>query len=372
MLEKGKKLLFICEYKSLYGGNFIPSLMALEKQMSTYGISCVYAFPKEAEQREWISFLKSEGKDIIFFDFKLPASSFISELSKLVKENQIRYVYSHFVSILKIELFAIEHREIKVFIHIHSDFSAGKMSFKNKIKNFLMYKVFAREVVFFSVSNAFVYYNPKKISYVPNGIATNRIGCEHMGGDAIRRKYGIEEEDILCEMFGWTPIVKGVDIAVNAVKYLNENTGKSMKLAIICGREMTIERMKDWVKKNTNCSGDEDYLLYWEPQEDVFSYHEAADMLLSASRSEGFPYSILEMLSIGKRCVVSDIPGVIWTKKYENVFPFITENIQECARALCEAIEYKNSINKDTINKINEEYSIDNWTNKIIKKINAN
>lgn len=83
MLEKGKKLLFICEYKSLYGGNFIPSLMALEKQMSTYGISCVYAFPKEAEQREWISFLKSEGKDIIFFDFKLPASSFISELSKL-------------------------------------------------------------------------------------------------------------------------------------------------------------------------------------------------------------------------------------------------------------------------------------------------
>ena len=372
MLEKGKKLLFICEYKSLYGGNFIPSLIALEEELSKYGISCVYAFPKEAERREWVLFLKSEGKSITFFDFKLSAVNFISELEKLVKEKQISYVYSHFAPIVKIELFAKKHIEIKVFIHIHSDFSAGKSSFKNNIKTFLMYKLFASEVVFFSVSKAFVYYNPKKINYVPNGIATKRIGCKHMGGRAIRKKYCIEDGDILCEIFGWAPIVKGVDVAVNAVKYLNENLDRSIKLAIVCGREMTIERMKEWVNKNTDCSGDEEYLIYWEPQEDVFSYHEAADILLSASRSEGFPYSILEMLSIGKRCVVSDIPGVAWTRKYKNVFSFATENVQECGRSLCEAINYEDTINKDTIKAINEDYSIKNWTNRIIDGININ
>ena len=89
MLEKNKKLLFLCGYKSLYGGNFIPSLMALEDKLKTYGVNCMYAFPQEAQSRPWISFLKSEGKQLTFFDFDLPNREFIDELTRVVKEHQI-------------------------------------------------------------------------------------------------------------------------------------------------------------------------------------------------------------------------------------------------------------------------------------------
>lgn len=370
MLDKNKKLLFLCGYKSLYGGNFIPSLMALEDKLKTYGVNCMYAFPQEAQSRPWISFLKSEGKQLTFFDFDLPNREFIDELTRVVKEHQINYIHSHFAPILKVELFAKKHKDIHVFVHIHSDFSAGKFSVKKKMKNFLLYKFFSGNVTFFGVSKAFVNYNPQKINYVANCLAKRRVLSSHVGGKAIREEYNITEKEILCEIFGWSPIVKGLDIAINAVKILNEERGLVVKLAIICGREMTVTRMKKWIANNTKCSGEENYLIYWEPMEDVFSYHEAADILLSTSRSEGFSYSILEMLSLGKRCVVSDIPGIRWAEEYETVFAFSSESTEGCVEAICNALKSKKECNMKVAEAIQKNYSIDIWTNTIAEKMN--
>lgn len=370
MLEKNKKLLFLCGYKSLYGGNFIPSLMALEDKLKTYGVSCVYAFPQDTQSRLWISFLKTEGKQVIFLDFDMTNREFISELTRIVEGYQIKYIYSHFAPTLKIELFAKQHKDIRIFTHIHSDFSAGKNSIKMKVKTFLIYKLLSGKITFFSVSKKFVEYNPKRITYVPNGLAQKRVVSNHVGGKTIREEYNVKETESLCEIFGWSPVVKGLDIAINAVKVLNEEKGLTVKLAIICGREMTAARMKEWVANNTKCSGKENYLLYWAPKEDVFSYHEAADILLSASRSEGFSYSILEMLSLGKRCVISDIPGVKWAEEYETVFSFPSENIAGCVEAICNALKSKKECNMKVAEAIQKNYSIDIWTNTIAEKMN--
>lgn len=370
MLQNGKKMLLLCGYKSIYGGNFVPSLMALEEKLNTYGISCIYAFPKEARSRQWIAFLKTEGKNIVFFDINLSYKDFVLKLAKIVDDNQINYIHSHFTPILKMELFAKLHKEIKVFYHIHSDFSAGKKDIKQKLKTKLVYKLFSGNVVFFSVSKAFVEFNPKKIFYVPNGLAKNRIACNHVGRKQVRDEYKVTDDEVLCEIFGWTPVVKGVDIAVNAIQELNVQNNIKVKLAIVCGREMTVERMKKWISQNTNCSGEEDYLIYWEPKEDVFSYHEAADILISSSRSEGFSYSILEMLSLGKTCVVSDIPGVAWAKKYETTISFLTESVSGCVDALCKAIDNNCRQNAEVADSVQKDFAIDAWIESIIDKMN--
>ncbi len=370
MLKKGKKLLFLCSFSAPYGGNFIPSLMSLEERLNACGVDCIYAFPKEAKVRNWFSLLEQEEKQLLTLDFQLSRKLFIKSLEEIVQKNQICYVYTHFCSVLPIEIFAALHRDVHVFTHIHSDFSEGKKSVKQSFKNFLLYKAFSGRVTFFSVSPTFVNYNPPKISFVPNGLAKNRLECMHTGGQAIREQYSVTADETLCEIYGWSPAVKGVDVAANAVKNLNEKIGSPVKLAIVCGDNMTPDKMRRWISENTECSGEENYFIYWKPREDVFSYHEAADILLSASRSEGFSYAILEMLSLGKQCVVSDIPGVAWSKKYETVTSFQSENYQDCSAALRRAIHNGKEAGKDVSAAVQDDYSIDKWTEAIVEKMN--
>jgi glycosyltransferase involved in cell wall biosynthesis len=369
MLKDNDKLLFLCSYAAPYGGNFIPSLLALDVELGRHGIKCAYAFPTEAEGRPWIAQLKAAGKDVLCIDFHLAKLKFVKELEAITTAKQISIIYAHFTSVLPLEIFANLHREIRVFIHIHSDFSAGKKSLKQTVHQFLLYRVLSRHVYFFSVSPAFVEYNTKRVSLIPNGLAKNRLACEHEGGASIRKRYQVADGEILCEIFGWSQVVKGVDIAVNAIKLLNERNNVPVKLAIVCGATAPVEHMKKWIAEHTECSGNEPYLLYFEPCEDVFSYHEAADILLSASRSEGFPYSILEMLSLGKRCVISNISGTEWAKKYETTFSFATEDVDSCVAAILQAIEYGCQKNMRVAQQVNSEYSIERWVEEIAEKL---
>ena len=78
--------------------------------------------------------------------------------------------------------------------------------------------------------------------------------------------------------------------------------------------------------------------------------------------------SLSKMLSLGKKCVVSDIPGTAWSKDYSVVTMFRSEGVEECAEALRIAAETTYSdaemslVKKDILLK----YSIDEWVNKII------
>ena len=143
--------------------------------------------------------------------------------------------------------------------------------------------------------------------------------------------------------------------------------GQKIKLAIICGREMTPDKMKKWVEENTSCTGEESFLLYWEPIEDVFAYHEAADVLLSASRSEGFSYAILEMLSIGKKCVISDIPGVAWAKEFPAVYPFKNKEADACADMIMRSQEAAKWDPEVVREQVRNQYSIQSWVRAILK-----
>ena len=368
VVKNNKTILFFCSYQSVYGGNFIPSLIALEESIKQTGNSCIYLFPMSSEERYWFKQMQNMGKQVYTFNFNQSRYKLIKQLSNFVKQHNINLIHSHFAPILPLEIFAFIHRNVKVFVHLHSDFSLGNTNIKVKLKNLILYKILALKVFFISVSKAFVNYNSKKIVYVPNALATERISCKQYSGIEIRQKYNIKDNEILCEIFGWSPQVKGIDIAVEAIKRLNDKQS-IYKLAIICGREMTTEKMPDWIEKNTSCTGKEKFLIYLPPQEDVFAYHKAADILISASRSEGFPYSILEMLSLGKPCVISDIPGVSWAKKFSCSFVFPKQDIYACAENIKNIYENNKLLSDEKVSqKIKKEYSINSWIKQIIKQ----
>ena len=360
-------IMFLCSYQAPYGGNFVPSLMALEDALVLHNYNVVYVFPNEAKKRYWFQQLKVLGKKIETINFSDSKLRVLKTLCMLEQKYQTAIVHSHFVSPLVMEIFALVNPRTKVFLHVHSDFSAGKTNLKHRFRQACIYKAFAQRVRFLSVSPAFVKANPGKVMWVPNALAKNRIACVHTDGMEIRKKHGIHKDETFVEIFGWSPVVKGVDIAVNAVKLLSEKQDCKIKLGIVCGREMTQQKMRQWVKTNTVCTGEEKFLIYLEPVEDVFSYHEAADILCSASRSEGFSYAILEMLSRGKRCVISDIPGISWAKEYQTVYPFESEDINSCAQALQNAIEEGKVYSQEVETSIALTFSIDKWTEMILK-----
>lgn len=362
------KIAFLCDYKSYYGGNFIPSLMALEKKVSENGIQCVYILPNAARDRHWVNYLVNSGHIVEFINSNIKRTDFIKKLDSIVKQYNIGILHVHFGNVLNSEIYSYLNRSVKVIIHLHSDFTAGRKSLRERINNFIIYHILSRHTRFISVSPDFLKYNKAKTTWIPNALATERIPCTHKNGKDLRAELGVEDSDILCEIFGWSPQIKGVDIAVQAIKNLNDSGDKRIYLAIVCGREYTKEKMKEYIRSNTDLSSDEPYLLFLQPIEDVFSYHEAADIMISSSRSEGFPYSILEMLSIGKPCVVSNIPGTAWSQKYPVVFPFVSENVLDCTKAIENAIEkLPEKPLLDIEELIREEYSIDKWVEAVIK-----
>lgn len=367
-MNKDQSLIILCHYTSIYGGNFIGSLLDLEKALNAENINCVYVFPSGAENRDWFNKLKKDGKVLETVPFNVTKKVFISNIESIIHKYNATLLHTHFCKSLYIESLANRNKNLKVFIHCHSDFSAGKKTFKGKVYNLLVYKLCCKNVKFLSVSKEFVKFNQKRITYIPNALSKSRIVCNHIGGNDIRKRYGVKDDEILCEIFGWSPIVKGVDIAVNAVKKANQISDKKIKLAIVCGKICTEEKMKNYIRENTECAGDEDFLLYLPPVEDVFSYHEAADIMLSTSRSEGFSYSVLEMLSLGKQCIISDIPSLNWAKEYKAATFFVSENCDDCAEKIIEKSNGVFLADNLTADTVKNDYDIKNWTDSIIKQ----
>lgn len=366
MEGRTEKVMFLCDYQAPYGGNFVPSLMALEGALAKRNVQVVYVFPEPARQRYWFQQLEKSGKTMEVFQKEQNKSGLIKDIRKLTSQYGITVLHTHFMSMSIVAALSFRCPKIKVIEHIHSDFSAGRQNWKLKLQRRLFYQMLARNVEFISVSKAFEKYNPKKITWVPNGLAVERIPSERMDAEQVRKNCGVADDELLAEIFAWSPVVKGLDIAVNAVKLINETEHCVLKLAIVCGRQMVPEKMRRWVADHTDCTGEEPFLIYLSPTEDVFSYHQAADMLISASRSEGFSYAILEMLSLGKRCVISDISGCSWAKKYAAASVFESENQEACAEAIRQAVAEMPKQNIAVADSVKEEYSIDKWTDAII------
>lgn len=288
-----KHILFLCDYSPAYGGNFVPSLLAIEQNVVFRGGQCIYAFPVQAVNRSWFKKLQAMGKTVVTIDVLQSRFQKVRVIAGIVKKYQITHIHSHFFPILPLEVVAYLHPTVNVIIHLHSDWSLGKTSWKQKIKFFVLCKLLATRVRFLSVSAALVSYNPTKITYVPNGLATERFLSASVGRAELRRQWGVGESEVLCEIFAWSPFVKGLDIGVESIKQVRAK-GVPVKLAVVYGEAMPPEKLQTWLAARTSCNGKEDFLLYVPPTEDIFGYHKASDMLLSASRSEGFSYSILE------------------------------------------------------------------------------
>lgn len=357
------KILIVISYSSVYGGNFIPSISKFATYCISKGDTVGFAFPEAARQREWC-----QNLSCVFDLYFWGNSSVLNEtifLNKYIKRNKYDTVYSHFSPGLILPLSVINNK-IVIIRHVHTDMGGAqtkRIIFQTKIKRVLFYR---------RMANIYVSERLKRIDgsdsrncfFIPNALDVNRFAFASSGSSRglVRGEHAINDSTTVILTFGWNIYVKGVDISLQAFEKVL-NTYPDTVLMIVLGENQTEEFAKKYVNSETL-----KHIIFLPPVQDVGRYHAASDIFLSSSRSEGFSYSILEALYLGKAVVSSNLSAVMWASQYNTVSYFQSEDVDSCVQVLNKMIRNLNELKKEQqaiSEKVADTYSLDKWVRKV-------
>ena len=354
-----KTINIIANYSSLYAGNFIPSLLALAKDLQKKH-KVFFSFPNQAKERFWCHKLESEGFDVCFY-----GSHIIRDLKKINKAKKADILYTHFLSTPIVKLLCPVSHKRKLVIHVHSDFSGGnnKWSFSKSLKSLVFGRCLRRDTKYIYVSEELKKQESFKHSYyVRNALCTERILSAPFNKDDFLKENRYDTDKVHFLMFGWSPFVKGVDTTINAFNNLPVEVKDKVQLTLVHNYNKK-EDIQKYIKEN--CGSISFNLLLCNPIEDIFSLYKMNDVFISSSRSEGFSYSILEALYNGLDVIVSNIPGTSWSKNY-GAIPFNNED--ELTKIIRNLLT-KSHLNKKINPQFVDDFSINKWVEQVAKII---
>ncbi len=346
----------VSSYMGPYISNYILSELALEKEFRKKGDYIFHVFPKDVENKEWVQLFRDLDAKLYFIDYKPGTFGSIRLLRKIFKKEKVNIIHCHFGGWdLDAKLAApftptIWHQRMYV------NLNTRKRRFKYWVKyNILgMFKT-QNIAISDAVYEAITSITHKKTFCVPNCIDFNRL-CPDLNC-RLQKKDKNHIWKIL--LFGYSPYVKGLDVAYKACELLNKD-GKQIELNVV-----SQDISDKYIEENFNP------LPRWfkvlKPSNNVSEYYNQSDIFLSASRSEGFSNSLLEAIYCGCPAVYSDIPGTKWAKEFGQTYEYEVESYKSLASAILKSISIPTSIG--IIEKNQKEalqtYSIDSWTKYI-------
>ena len=366
-------VLIAADYAAPNSGSFVSSLIELGRALRSRGDSAVFVFPKSKNtlrdtQSNWCHWFEREGFPIALISLEETEEAQLQELLRLVSLHSVDVLHLHFGIFHRLML---KHRGkfkgIKVIMHDHMDFPAGyQEDFRSKTRNLLNAVLYnCLDIGYVAIaSQKFSYYRKKirKCWYLPNALAYERNVAQSMSREACRAAMGIASEKV-CLFLGWSLDIKGLDIAIKAVHEYRKND-PDLVLAIVGFGEAPSADAAQYIEEKTGIRANSPWIKYWISTEDIYAYHRAADVYLSASRTESFSFGLLEAISQNTPVVVSDIVGTNWSWDYSKCFHYPTEDYQACASALDKAL--KAGRVESNYTDITTEYDIRKWCDQMM------
>ena len=339
-----KNVLLICGYAAPYKGNFIPSLEYLE---DTYKDGkMVYMFPENAKNVVWMADFQ-ENHCVYFMSMgffgKKVNWKILKELKNILQIEDIKIIHTHFL-VYNYSLFVARHtfaRKIKMIAHIHNQFAIPSTK-SAPIKKFVMENTYDTIIgVSKSVAEGLNrQIKHKDITYIDNAICFSRLDTY----EKISLRDNENQKVVL--MAGWPALVKGVDIAAQAILELR-NDGCDIKLCIMQSGDF--EQTQHCV---TEAIGSyPDWVEILPPREDVATYYNAADIFLSASRTEAFSYCLVEAAYCTPMLITSDIPGPS-DLKIDGMERFVSEDVEDLAHKMKELLAISMDVEERKYNVI--------------------
>ena len=362
-------ILIAADYATPTSGNFVASCVELGRSLNKTGDKITFIFPENNNslaEHSWVHWLEREGHTVYLVKRNLTDEQSISFLKPIIEEHKIDILHVHFGLFHRTAVNRRKELGVKVLIHDHMDFPAGCNMAKQKIR------CAAQSLRYRKNGIAIASVNPQKDQaycfaqhwYIPNGLSLLRNVSHSAFREECREELGIAPQEKICLFLGWDVYRKGLDIAVKAVSKIRE-TDPTMLLGIVgMGDPPNPDRVK-FILDTTGINPESSWIRYLPSREDMFAYHRAADVYLSASRSEAFSYGILEAISQNTPVAVSGIKGTNWCHKYSKSVVYPTEDADACAEAIKKALSMGQ--NASNAQEIVEVYSIQKWCERMIQ-----
>lgn len=367
-------ILIAADYATPASGNFIGSLVDLGRVLKKDNHKLFFIFPESPNtlsENSWVRWLKDEGFKVYLTKHKTgeEARTF---LQQVIDKNNIDILHLHFGMFHRIILNNAKSLGVKIFVHDHMEFNPKESLVKQKIYctlTSLKYRMNKISIVCVNERKCKSYLFAKRF-FVPNGISFSRNVATFATREEMRNRLGLKDNQKLCLFLGWHLHTKGMDIAFKAVEKLSKSN-PDMVLGVVGHSGNPSDERLNSIKEFTGVDPRSSFIKFLESTDDIFAYHKAADVYLSASRTEAFPYSVLEAISQNTPLVVSDIPATVWSHSYDKAFVYPTEDYTLCAKAIEQAIKLDRNA-QSNYNEFIEKYSIENWCTAIknIYKIN--
>ena len=333
-------ILIAADYRARNSGNFVALLVELSEMLRKENHQVYCVFPMSEEPYPWAAWLeKAAGHPVHWFTREEESTP--EAVQELISRHRIDIIHTHFGYLRRLLIRQPKaFKNVRVLIHDHMGFSANKATIKERCK-------YAAVSIRFHMSGygvVSVFHEKDKAYrlcgrkhwYVPNGLSLRRNIPSSMSREERRQLLGISPDQTLCLLLGWDFRRKGVDIAVSGIAKARE-TDRSLVLGFVGTGSAPSEQLQMFIRNETGQDPFVSWIRYFESTEDIFSYHRAADVFLSVSRSEGFPYAILEAVSENSPMVVTSIDSQLYAKEYSNAFMIPPENVEACAEAVLKA-----------------------------------
>lgn len=363
--EKKTVVCHLCNYSPPFSGNFIASLIDLEKKLITKNIEnkTIYIFSEEASSCMWIKEMQNEGKSIYFVQQQQLKCYW--KLKKILKDNNVNILHLHFnFPVIVLTLLKLFCQNIHIIFHFHMYVSKINNTFTSKVKRLLKIFLFNNIPNFICAVSDAVYndliklgVHKDKCCYIDNGIVFSRLETKCENGKDV---YNMQNKKILM-IYGTFFYIKGVDIAINAIKNIVDE--HNIILMIVC-------QNKGYVLKQINkmLNHIPEWLFIVPSQENISFYYKMSDIYITPSREEAFSYNMLESIYCGTPVIRSDIPAMDRKLPYDIKFPVndifsLQQNIISVLNKNNSEIQIMLSEQKEYIVK---KWNIDIWSDKVL------
>lgn len=348
----------VSSYMGPYISNYILSEVALERKFKEQGDYLVHIFPKDVENKEWVRLFREIDAKVYFIEYAPSTLRSIKTLRQIFKEENINIIHCHFGG------WDLDAKFAAPFIPMiwHQRMYVNLNTMIRKIKYWVKYNIIGMfNTVNIAISDA-VYdaiasITKKKTYCIPNCIEFERVKIDL----PLRLQKSKIKEKCKVLLFGYSPYVKGLDIACKACDILDKK-GFKIELGVV-SQPVSDEYIAE------NFQPRPLWLNVLKPSNNVSEYYNEADIFLSASRSEGFSNSLLEAIYCGCPAVYSDIPGTKWASTFAHTFEYEVESPESLARTIemCYNTPITEKIIEDNRKKAVKIYSIDSWVEKVYK-----
>ena len=360
-------ILVAADFSTPASGNFIGSLVDLGRELKKDNHKMYFIFPESPNtlsENSWVHWLENEGFKVFLTKHKSGKEA-LSFLQEIIDKNNIDILHLHFGMYHRIVLNHAKSLGVKIFVHDRMEFNpkvnliklrayCAITSLRYRINNIIVVCVSERKCNSYTFAKRF---------FIPNGISFSRNVTTFTTREEMRNKLGLKDNQKLCLFLGWHLHTKGMDIAFKAIEKLSE-TNPDIVIGVVGHSDNPSNDSLNSIKEFTGVDPRSPFIKFFKSTDDILTYHKAADVYLSASRTESFSCGVLEAISQNTPLVVSDIPGTAWAHSYDKAFVYPTEDYILCAKSIEKAIKLDRNAPSNS-NELLEKFSIEKWCEEI-------